>query len=109
MGIKTRLEPVASVGLGTNSVSVLDMASAYATLAAGGIYSEPMAIKKVVLPKVGKVDTDAGWGKPKRKRVFRGRRRLRGDQDPAAEHPGRHRHGQPTSAGRRRERAGTGG
>ena len=70
MGIKTRLEPVASVGLGTNSVSVLDMASAYATLAAGGIYSEPMAIKKVVLPS-GKVDTGAGWGKPKRKRVFR--------------------------------------
>ena len=69
MGIKTRLEPVASVGLGTNSVSVLDMASAYATLAAGGIYSEPMAIKKVVLPS-GKVDTGAGWGKPKRKRVF---------------------------------------
>ncbi|CAN5204685.1 penicillin-binding protein 1A [soil metagenome] len=70
MGIKTRLEPVASVGLGTNSVSVLDMASAYATLAAGGIYSEPMAIKKVVLP-TGRVDTGAGWGKPKRKRVFR--------------------------------------
>jgi penicillin-binding protein 1A len=70
MGIKTRLEPVASVGLGTNSVSVLDMASAYATLAAGGIYSEPMAIKKVVLA-TGKVDTGAGWGKPKRKRVFR--------------------------------------
>jgi penicillin-binding protein 1A len=69
MGIKTRLEPVASVGLGTNSVSVLDMASAYATLAAGGIYSEPMAIKKVVLA-TGKVDADAGWGKPKRKRVF---------------------------------------
>ena len=69
MGIKTLLEPVASVGLGSNSVSVLDMASAYATLAAGGIYSEPMAIRQVVLPN-GKVDTEAGWGKPKRKRVF---------------------------------------
>ena len=44
------------------------MASAYATLAAGGIYSEPMAIRKVVLPD-GE-DTDAGWGKPKRKRVI---------------------------------------
>jgi len=69
MGITTRLEPVASVGLGSNSVSVLEMASAYATLAAGGIYSQPMAIKKVVLPS-GKVDAGAGWGKPKRKRVF---------------------------------------
>ena len=44
------------------------MASAYATLAAGGIYSEPMAIRKVVLPD-GE-DTNAGWGKPKRKRVI---------------------------------------
>jgi membrane peptidoglycan carboxypeptidase len=35
------------------------MASAYATLAAGGIYSEPMAIRKVVLPD-GTEDKDAG-------------------------------------------------
>jgi penicillin-binding protein 1A len=45
------------------------MASAYATLAAGGVYSKPMAITKVVLPN-GKVDTDAGWGKPQRERVI---------------------------------------
>jgi penicillin-binding protein 1A len=69
MGIKTKLLPVASIGLGSNSVSVLEMASAYATLAAGGIYSEPMAIKKVVLAD-GEVDTDAGWGVSKRKRVL---------------------------------------
>ncbi len=67
MGIQTKLEPVASVGLGSNSVSVLEMASAYATLAAGGIYSEPMAIKKVVQPS-GKVDP--AWGKGNRKRVM---------------------------------------
>jgi penicillin-binding protein 1A len=69
MGIKTKLEPVASIGLGSNSVSVLEMASAYATLAAGGVRAEPMAIRKVVLPN-GKVDIGAGWGQPKRKRVF---------------------------------------
>jgi penicillin-binding protein 1A len=69
MGIKTKLEPVASVGLGSNSVGVLEMASAYATIAAGGIRSEPMAIRKVILPN-GKVDQGAGWGHPKRKRVF---------------------------------------
>jgi penicillin-binding protein 1A len=69
MGITTRLEPVASVGLGSNSVSVLEMASAYATLAAGGVYSEPMAIRRVVLPD-GSTDTSAGWGTPKRKRVL---------------------------------------
>jgi penicillin-binding protein 1A len=69
MGIRTKLQPVASVGLGSNSVSVLEMASAYATLAAGGIYSEPMAIRKVVLAS-GKVGRGAGWGVPRRKRVL---------------------------------------
>ena len=59
---------VPSIGLGAMDVSPLDMASAYATLAAGGIYSEPMAIRKVILPD-GE-DTTAGWGKPKRKRVI---------------------------------------
>jgi penicillin-binding protein 1A len=67
MGIMTKLQPVASIGLGSNSVSVLEMASAYATLAAGGIHSEPRAIRKVVLPS-GKVDP--AWGKPARKRVM---------------------------------------
>ncbi len=60
---------VPSLGLGSIPVSPLDMASAYATLAAGGIYSRPMAIRKVVLGN-GKVDTDAGWGEPERKRVI---------------------------------------
>jgi penicillin-binding protein 1A len=60
---------VPSIGLGSIPVSPLDEASAYATLAAGGIYSKPMAIRKVVLAS-GKEDTDAGWGKPQRKRVL---------------------------------------
>jgi penicillin-binding protein 1A len=60
---------VPSLGLGAIPVSPLDLASAYATLAAGGIYSKPMAIRKVVLGS-GKVDTDAGWGEPERKRVI---------------------------------------
>ena len=58
-----------SIGLGSNAVSPLDMASAYATLAAGGVYSKPMAIRKVILAN-GKADTDAGWGNPQRKRVI---------------------------------------
>jgi membrane peptidoglycan carboxypeptidase len=45
------------------------MASAYATIAARGTYSEPMAIRKVILPN-GKRDEGAGWGQSKRKRVF---------------------------------------
>jgi penicillin-binding protein 1A len=69
MGIRTKLEPVASIGLGSNSVSVLEMASAYATIAARGVYARPMAIRKVVLPN-SKVDAGAGWGHVERKRIF---------------------------------------
>ena len=65
LGVRSPLEVsgryVPAMGLGSIAVSPLDMASAYATLAAGGIYSEPTAIRKVVLPN-GKEDTDAGWG-----------------------------------------------
>jgi penicillin-binding protein 1A len=59
---------VPSMGLGSRVVTPMDMASVYATLAAGGVYSKPMAIRKVVLPG-GKVDTDAGWGVPQRRRA----------------------------------------
>jgi penicillin-binding protein 1A len=45
------------------------MASAYATLAAGGIYSVPTGIRKVVLADKTE-DTDAGWGRPVRTRVL---------------------------------------
>jgi penicillin-binding protein 1A len=58
-----------SIALGSVAITPLDEASAYATLAAGGIYSKPMAITKVVLPD-GSVDTSAGWGKPQRERVI---------------------------------------
>jgi penicillin-binding protein 1A len=73
LGVRSSLKTkdgvhVPSLGLGSAAISPLDMASAYATLAAGGIYSEPMAIRKVVLPD-GTVDKDAGWGKPERRRV----------------------------------------
>ena len=63
---------VPSVGLGSIGVSPLDMASAYATIAAGGIYSKPMAIQKVVFaPRPdGTVEEDRSWGKPKRHRVI---------------------------------------
>ena len=57
----TPLDAVPSIALGSVAVTPIEMASAYATLAAGGVYSKPMAITKVVLPN-GKVDTDAGWG-----------------------------------------------
>jgi len=50
MGIQSKLKPVPSVGLGANSISPLDLASAYATLAAGGVARQPTIVQKVVFP-----------------------------------------------------------
>src|SRR5512132_3570857 len=74
LGVRTDLRTsdgayVPSMGLGSRVVTPLDLASAYSTIAAGGIYSQPMAIRKVVLPG-GKVDREAGWGVPQRQRVI---------------------------------------
>jgi penicillin-binding protein 1A len=70
LGIRSSpLRPFPSLTLGTIGVTPLELASVYATLAAGGVYSQPMAIKRVVLAN-GKVDDEAGWGKPRRQRVI---------------------------------------
>jgi penicillin-binding protein 1A len=47
MGIRSRLAPVCSIGLGTSEITPLEMTSAYATLAARGSYVEPTAIDRV--------------------------------------------------------------
>ncbi len=73
MGVRSQLDVkgayVPAIGLGSVAVSPLDLASAYATLAAGGVHAEPMAIRRVVLAD-GREDKDAGWGVPKRKRAL---------------------------------------
>jgi penicillin-binding protein 1A len=73
MGVRSQLDVhgayVPSIGLGSIAVSPLDLATAYSTLAAGGIHAEPMAIRKVVLAD-GRNDTEAGWGAPKRHRAI---------------------------------------
>jgi penicillin-binding protein 1A len=74
LGVRTDLRSkegayVPSMGLGSRVVTPMDLASAYATLAAGGIYAKPMAIRKVVLAG-GAVDAETGWGRPQRKRVI---------------------------------------
>src|SRR5260221_5458503 len=65
LGVRTPLDVdgyfVPSIGLGAMPVSPLDMASAYATLAAGGIYSMPISILKVQLAN-GSWDKDSRWG-----------------------------------------------
>ncbi len=47
MGIKSPLNPVYSIALGTSEVTLLEMVAAYATLASGGIYHEPMMILRI--------------------------------------------------------------
>jgi len=73
MGVRSQLDRngafVPAMGLGSVEVSPLDLASAYATLAAGGVYAQPMAIRRVVRAD-GKEDRAAGWGRPVRRRAI---------------------------------------
>jgi penicillin-binding protein 1A len=70
LGIReSPLRPYPSIGLGAQEVTPLEMASAYATIAAGGIFSKPFAIRRVIFAN-GKKDTEAGWGQPERRRVI---------------------------------------
>jgi 1A family penicillin-binding protein len=48
MGITSDLVSYDSITLGTSGVNTLEMASAYATIAAGGVYRAPVAITSVV-------------------------------------------------------------
>ena len=68
MGITTKLNgyPAESLGGLEIGVSPLEMASAYGTLAAGGVLHKPVAIRKVVFPN-GKVDRP---GRPEPVRVM---------------------------------------
>ena len=50
MGIRTDLEPVCSITLGTQSVTPLDMTDAYATLADHGRHHDPTPLQEVVDP-----------------------------------------------------------
>lgn len=58
MGVQSPLRPVATIGLGVNPASPLEMASAYATVAARGVYHRPYAISSVTF-RGG--HADRGW------------------------------------------------
>lgn len=47
MGIRSPLDEVPSIALGTSNATLLEMASAYTTLASGGIRNQPVAITRV--------------------------------------------------------------
>jgi penicillin-binding protein 1A len=65
MGIGSKLKPVPSIVLGVNAVSPLDLATAYATLADGGVLHQPTILSKVVFPG----GNTEGASKPRGKRV----------------------------------------
>jgi penicillin-binding protein 1A len=54
LGIKSDLENVYALALGVSEVTLFELTNAYATIAAGGIRSEPLFVKKV-LDREGKV------------------------------------------------------
>jgi penicillin-binding protein 1A len=47
MGIQSDLEEVPSLALGTSDVTLLEMTSAYATLANGGLYYDPTVVTRI--------------------------------------------------------------
>ena len=47
LGIKTELEPLLSLALGSQGVSPLEIASAYCSFANGGIAREPQILKSI--------------------------------------------------------------
>jgi penicillin-binding protein 1A len=47
LGVRSDLEPYPSAVLGTNEVTVLDMASAYGTFAADGVHAEPVLVTEI--------------------------------------------------------------
>jgi penicillin-binding protein 1A len=54
LGIKSDLENVYALALGVSEVTLLELTNAYATIAAGGVRSEPILVNKV-LDREGKV------------------------------------------------------
>jgi penicillin-binding protein 1A len=67
MGVHSPLRAVDTIGLGVNPVSPLEMASAYATVAAEGMYRPPYAIAAVRFPD-GRLDRS--WRPSRARRVI---------------------------------------
>jgi len=67
MGVQSPLRPVDTIGLGVNPVSPIEMASAYATVADGGVYHMPYAISSVSFPDG---HTDRSWVPKRSHRVL---------------------------------------
>ena len=69
LGIESQLPSVPSVGLGVASVSPLELATAYAGLATGGVRVEPFLIRRVVFPD-GREEGEQAWRPGEQERVL---------------------------------------
>ncbi|WP_051971522.1 penicillin-binding protein 1A [Massilia sp. 9096] len=66
MGVRqSRLQAVPSIGLGSSPVTLLEMVSAYTTIASGGEYRRPVFVRRIS-DREGKVIADFGSQKPER-------------------------------------------
>jgi penicillin-binding protein 1A len=66
MGIASELRDYCSLVLGTENVTPLELASAYATLAAGGVHCQPLVVTRITAPGGRVVD----GGQPSCRRVL---------------------------------------
>ena len=48
MGIESKLEPIYSLALGSNTVNLLELTSAYGTLANKGLHTKPHGIRRII-------------------------------------------------------------
>ena len=63
MGIRSRLSPVPSIGLGTSSVTLLEMVGAYGTIANDGIRRDPILITRIETQNGTVLETFGGPGR----------------------------------------------
>jgi penicillin-binding protein 1A len=47
MGVKSRIDPVPSIFLGTSDISLFEMVGAYSTFANKGVYTEPVMVTRI--------------------------------------------------------------
>lgn len=47
MGVKSRIDPVPSIFLGTSDISLFEMVGAYSTFANKGVYTEPILVSRI--------------------------------------------------------------
>jgi penicillin-binding protein 1A len=64
LGVRSELEPVCPIVLGSEEVTPLELTSAFATVAAGGVYHEPTPVEEVLDRRGTRIAAIARAGEP---------------------------------------------